>query len=96
MAARLKDIRRGTATAGILLGTYLFVLAADGINEGRAERDYASMTPTQLKNNITSSHPAAYYILASSSLLPASAMKRSSGSTRANCAIVCISPLIQA
>jgi hypothetical protein len=65
MIARLKGMLRSTATAGVLLCTFLFVSAAVGVSEGRAEDDYMAMTPAQLKSNIESSHPAAYYILAS-------------------------------
>ncbi|UXN58143.1 hypothetical protein [Phyllobacterium zundukense] len=56
---------RVTAASAALLSTFLFILSAVGASEVRAEGDYVAMTPTQLKSNISSSHPSAYYILAS-------------------------------
>ena len=65
MIARLKNLLRVIATSAVLSSTLLVALAAVGVSEGRAEDVYVTMTPAQLKSNIASNHPSAYYILAS-------------------------------
>ncbi|MHC1551297.1 hypothetical protein [Phyllobacterium sp. K27] len=65
MTARLKTLLRVTAASVALLSLFLFALSVIGVSEGKAEDDYVAMTPTQLKSSIASSHPSAYYILAS-------------------------------
>lgn len=65
MIAVLKNLLRVTATSAMLFSTLLFALMAVGVIKGRAEDNYVAMTSTQLKSNIASSHPSAYYILAS-------------------------------
>ncbi|MHC1548747.1 hypothetical protein [Phyllobacterium sp. K27] len=66
MKAGLKNLLRVAVRSAVLLSAFLFIWLAVGVSKGEAAKDdYVAMTPSQLKNNITSSHPSAYYILAS-------------------------------